>query len=89
MRPRGQPVLTLLWFVAAAFGTAAQAQDNPWCAFFSDGHTECGVATLQGCMAAIYSKTGFCDRKPQDVPPDASDASSANEATAHRDASQR
>jgi hypothetical protein len=86
---RSPPALAITALVAAvAFSTAAQAQNNPWCAFFSDGHTECGFATLQGCMAAIYGKTGLCDRKTQDVPLDGSDAGSASRQRHHRDASQ-
>jgi hypothetical protein len=60
------------WVIAIAVlivGKTTQAQDNPWCAFFSDGHTECGFATLQGCMTAIYGKTGLCNCKTQYVPP--------------------
>jgi hypothetical protein len=83
---RRAPTLTIAALAAAAaFSTAAQAQDDPWCAFFSDGHTECGFATLQGCMAAIYGKTGLCDRKTQDVSPGGSDASSANRRRHHHE----
>jgi hypothetical protein len=83
---RSPPTLaTAAFIVAAAFSAAAQAQDNPWCAFFRDGHTECRFATLQGCMAAIYDKTGLCDHKPQDASPHRSDASSANRRQHHRD----
>jgi hypothetical protein len=51
---RQPPTLTIAaLIVAAAFSTAAQAQDNPWCEFFTSKSTECGFATLQGCMTAI------------------------------------
>jgi hypothetical protein len=64
---RSPPTLAIAALVvAAAFSTAAQSLDNPWCAFFSDGHTECGFATLQGCMAAIYGNkiSRAMDRMP-------------------------
>jgi hypothetical protein len=83
---RSPPTLAIaVLVVAAVFSTITQAQENSWCAFFSDGHTECGFATLQGCMAAIYDKTGLCDHKPQVVSPHTSDASSANRRQHHRD----
>jgi hypothetical protein len=86
---RSPPTLAIAALVvAAAFSTAAQSLDNPWCAFFSDGHTECGFATLQGCMAAIYGKIGLCDRKTQNIPRDGSDASPATRQRPHGDASQ-
>jgi hypothetical protein len=68
---RSPPTLAIAALVAAAaFSTGAQAQDNPWCAFFSGATTNCAFATLQDCMKAIQGKTGLCDRKPQNVPLD-------------------
>jgi hypothetical protein len=71
--------------IAAAFSTAALAQDKPWCAFFSGGPTNCDFKTLEDCMKAIKGKTGLCDRKSQDVPPAGSDASSTNRRRHHRE----
>jgi hypothetical protein len=68
---RSPPTLAIAALVAAiALRSAAQAQGNPWCAFFSGGPTNCGFATLQDCMKAIQDKPGLCDRKPQGVPLD-------------------
>jgi hypothetical protein len=58
------------------FGLAlghAQVQNNQqngqWCAYFSDGSTNCGFAAVEECLEAIRGKSGLCDRTPQYVSP--------------------
>lgn len=55
----------------------AQAQSNPWCAYFSQGPTNCGFTTFDDCIKAIQGKTGLCDRNAQYVPPPESNSTSA------------
>jgi len=48
---------------AAAFGTAAEAQNYPWCAQYSGsagGAMNCGFSTYQQCMADVSGIGGFC-----------------------------
>ena len=52
--------------------TYAQAQndrqDGQWCAYFSNGVTNCGFTTFEECLAEIRGKTGLCDRNPKSSP---------------------
>jgi hypothetical protein len=68
----------------------AQAQSNPWCAYFSQGPTNCGFTTFDDCIKAIQGKTGLCDHNAQYLAPAGSNSSSANTRPRrlHRQASQ-
>jgi len=58
--------------VAGAMSTGAEAQNYPWCAYYSGrggGGTNCGFTTYEQCMAALSGMGGFCDRNTQYVPP--------------------
>jgi hypothetical protein len=53
------------------FNTIADAQDYPWCAFYSGnmgGARNCGFSTYEQCMAALSGNGGFCARNTQYVP---------------------
>ncbi len=59
---------------SAGFGTAAQAQNYPWCAYYGGrfgggGGTNCGFTSFEQCMATVRGIGGFCDRNTQYVPP--------------------
>ncbi len=61
-----------IFLAAAVLGTPAQAQNYPWCAYYSgrDGGGEnCGFTTREQCMATISGIGGFCNRNTQYVPP--------------------
>ncbi len=65
-----------------SFSTRAQAQNYPWCAYYSGGFgggggTNCGFTTFQQCLATVSGIGGFCDRNTQYVPPAASHAAPA------------
>ncbi|HEY2526870.1 MAG TPA: DUF3551 domain-containing protein [Xanthobacteraceae bacterium] len=56
----------------AALGTPAQAQNYPWCAYYSGrsgGGTNCGFTTFEQCLATVSGIGGFCQRNTQYVPP--------------------
>jgi Protein of unknown function (DUF3551) len=57
--------------VAAAFVTPAQAQNYPWCAYYSSsfGGTNCGFTTYQQCMADVSGIGGFCQQNNTYVAP--------------------
>jgi len=55
--------------VAAAFGsgTAAMAQEGPWCAhydFGSDESVNCGFQDFRQCVADVRGIGGFCSQNP-------------------------
>lgn len=60
---------------AAAFGSNAEAQNYPWCAYYSGGNNgggeNCGFSTWEQCMTTVSGIGGFCDRNTQYVPPHA------------------
>jgi hypothetical protein len=69
-------LLVLIGTVAALGGlsTRAQAQNYPWCAYYTAGEgggggTNCGFTTFEQCMATVSGIGGFCDRNTQYVPP--------------------
>ena len=44
--------------------TGAQAQDYPWCAYYSTGDgnsTNCGFVTREQCMASVSGVGGQCE----------------------------
>jgi len=54
------------------FGTHAEAQNYPWCAYYSGGMgggTNCGFTTIQQCMDTISGIGGICQPNTQYVPP--------------------
>jgi Protein of unknown function (DUF3551) len=60
-------LLVLAIFVATAgIVTQAQAQNYPWCAYYSGGRggggTNCGFTTFEQCLATVSGIGGFCDR---------------------------
>jgi hypothetical protein len=71
-RPTPRPASKLLQslFLAAlslfaawtAAGTAAEAQDYPWCANYTKGSTSCSFVTFEQCMADVSGIGGFCER---------------------------
>jgi Protein of unknown function (DUF3551) len=53
---------------AAAMSAPAQAQNYPWCAYYSGsrgGAENCGFSTYEQCMATVSGIGGFCDRNTQ------------------------
>jgi hypothetical protein len=68
-------LLVVLGIVAAVgtFGTRAQAQNYPWCAYYGGGYggggTNCGFTTREQCLATVSGIGGYCDRNTQYVPP--------------------
>jgi hypothetical protein len=54
-----------------AFGTPAQAQNYPWCAYYDGalGGTNCGFSTYAQCMATVSGIGGVCEPNTQYVPP--------------------
>ena len=57
----------------AGIGTPADAQNYPWCAYYSGsmggGGTNCGFVTFEQCMATVSGIGGICMRNTQFVPP--------------------
>jgi hypothetical protein len=50
---------------SAATGTAARAQDYPWCANYTKGSISCSFVTYEQCMADVSGIGGFCERNTQ------------------------
>jgi hypothetical protein len=54
-------------------GRSAEAQNYPWCAYYSAGDdtggTNCGFTTFQQCLDTVRGIGGFCDRNTQYQPP--------------------
>jgi uncharacterized membrane protein len=49
-------------------GTAANAQNYPWCAQYGGrmgGSQNCGFSTYEQCQAALSGNGGFCNRNTQ------------------------
>ena len=67
--------LSILGLLAAtaAFGTRAEAQNYPWCAYYGgrgfSGGTNCGFTTFEQCRATVSGIGGFCAQNTQYVPP--------------------
>ena len=58
--------------VIVSTGTRAQAQNYPWCSYYSEsggGGTNCGFTTFQQCLDNVRGIGGFCDRNTQYQPP--------------------
>jgi hypothetical protein len=54
-------------------GTRAQAQNYPWCAYYSGGAvgggTNCGFITFEQCMETARGLGSLCQPNTQYVPP--------------------
>jgi uncharacterized protein DUF3551 len=67
--------LLLLFLSCAAIvpiALPAEAQNYPWCAYYSDfdgGGTNCGFTTFQQCMDTARGLGSFCQPNTQYVPP--------------------
>ena len=58
---------------AGAMSTRAEAQNYPWCAYYSGGSmggggTNCGFTTYEQCMADVSGIGGLCMRNTQYIP---------------------
>ena len=55
---------------AVGASTVAQAQNYPWCAYYSgsDGARNCGFVSFQQCMADVSGIGGFCQRNTTYAP---------------------
>jgi hypothetical protein len=68
---------TLLFMSAVVVGIAgitthANAQNYPWCAYYSGGEnsaSNCGFITYDQCMATVSGIGGYCAQNTQFVPP--------------------
>jgi hypothetical protein len=62
-----------IFVVTAGIGTHAEAQNYPWCAYYSGGRggggTNCGFTTFEQCMATVSGIGGFCNQNTQYRPP--------------------
>ncbi len=63
--------VTGILFAAGAVSTRAEAQNYPWCAYYSGrgGGTNCEFTTYEQCMATVSGIGGFCNINTQYVPP--------------------
>ena len=59
--------------VGIAATTRAEAQNYPWCSYYTSGGggggTNCGFTTFQQCLDNMRGIGGFCDRNTQYQPP--------------------
>lgn len=59
--------------VTVGFGTGAQAQNYPWCAFYDTGDqaVNCGFVSREQCMTTVSGIGGFCmlNNTYQPLPP--------------------
>jgi hypothetical protein len=56
----------------AGIGTRAEAQNYPWCAYYSGrggGGTNCGFVSFEQCMASASGLGSDCRQNTQYVPP--------------------
>jgi hypothetical protein len=69
-----QSLFLLAIFVAAATsGTAAQAQNYPWCEYlgsgFDGGGRNCGFISFEQCMQSAWGNGGDCRKNTMYEPP--------------------
>jgi hypothetical protein len=70
-----RPLLLVLVILVGTGSLAsyAEAQNYPWCAYYSGGHggggTNCGFTTFEQCLATVSGIGGFCDRNTLYQPP--------------------
>jgi hypothetical protein len=56
--------------VTAMVGGRAEAQNYPWCAYYSPpGGTNCGFSTFQQCISTVQGIGGMCQPNTQYQPP--------------------
>ena len=58
--------------VTAAIATPAEAQNRPWCAYYSGrfgGASNCGFSTYEQCLATMSGVGGWCQPNTMYVPP--------------------
>jgi len=61
-----------LLIVTAAIATPAEAQNRPWCAYYSGrfgGASNCGFSTYEQCLATVSGVGGWCQPNTMYVPP--------------------
>jgi Protein of unknown function (DUF3551) len=60
-------------FIVASAIAPAQAQNYPWCAYYSGrgfgGASNCGFTSFQQCMATVSGIGGFCQENTMYRPP--------------------
>ena len=61
------PFVLGILVATAGIGTSAQAQNYPWCAYYSGGRggggTNCGFTSFEQCQATVIGIGGFCECK--------------------------
>ena len=66
-------VLSGICVALLSMGTRAEAQNYPWCAYYSSGDegggTNCGFITFEQCMATARGLGSNCQPNTQYVPP--------------------
>ena len=66
-------VLSGICVALLSMGTPAEAQNYPWCAYYSSGDdgggTNCGFITFVQCMATARGLGSNCQPNTQYVPP--------------------
>ena len=70
--------------IGEMLNTGAQAQNYPWCAYFTGGPVNCQFATLKQCMEAIHGKTALCNQNAEYVPPANTQPTQTQSKSAHR-----
>jgi hypothetical protein len=62
---------TLEFCAIVGIGNRAEAQDYPWCAYYtgSFGGTNCGFTTFQQCLDTVSGIGGFCELNNLYQPP--------------------
>lgn len=48
--------------LTAGIERRAEAQNFPWCAYYSKGSTSCSFSTYEQCMADVSGIGGFCQQ---------------------------
>jgi hypothetical protein len=55
--------------VTAGINTRAEAQNYPWCAYYSTDGTNCGFVGFEQRLAGVRGIGGFCRQNNTYVPP--------------------
>jgi hypothetical protein len=66
------PFFAAMSVAVLALDKPAQAQNYPWCAYYSGGRgggENCGFVTFQQCLATVSGIGGFCEPNTQFQPP--------------------
>ena len=82
----GMMQILLVAILCASAAGRAQAQNYPWCAYYSGadgGGTNCGFTSFDQCMDTVRGMGGFCNVNTQYVAPPGS-ASSAGRGRARQ-----